>query len=113
MSADVKASPAKPEDPSAAVGAAAAQVTAAIDTAIATELAPAVAVALLDKADHDDQKVAPAMACISAGVSLASEDGRVRIQFMFENTTVLPIEMPREAAKALARGLLGELEHQG
>ncbi len=98
--------PARPAPASTA--AFAESVSAAVDAAIATDLAPAVAVALLAKSDHEEESAPPAMQCISAGVSSPNGSGQVRIQFLFENGTILPIELPKAAGDALAKALLGE-----
>ena len=77
--------------------------------AIATELAPAVAIALLDKTEQPPGALAPALECLAAGASPAETEGKVRVQLMFENGTVLPVEMSVEACEALSRGLAEEL----
>jgi hypothetical protein len=99
--------PASP--PTAEAEALAESVSAAVDAAIATDLAPAVAVALLAKSDHEEESAPPAMECISAGVSSPNGAGLIRIQFMFENGTILPIELPVAAGEALAKALLSEV----
>lgn len=86
-----------------------ASTSTAVEEAIKTDLAPAVALAMLDKADHPEDPGSPAMRCISAGVSAPADGELVRIQFMFENGTVLPIDVPRTSCEALARGLLREI----
>jgi hypothetical protein len=50
------------------------------------------------------------MKCVSAGVSQAAEDGSVRLQFMFDNGTILPIDLPIVECEALVRGLAQELK---
>lgn len=81
----------------------------ATNVAIATELAPAVAIALLDKTVLAPGASAPALDVLAAGVSAADEDGKVRVQLMFENGAVLPVEMSVEAGAALSTGLSNEL----
>jgi hypothetical protein len=76
-----------------------------VDTAIATELAPAVAISLLAKSSHEDGATDPALECIAAGVSESDADGMVRVSLVFENGAILPVEMPKEAGDALAKGL--------
>ena len=82
------------------------------DTAIevAQEDVPAVAVALLN-ADGGvaapGAELPPAIKCLGAGVVHARGDDTVRIHLQFDSGQVLPIEMSRAAALALARGLQG------
>lgn len=76
-----------------------------VENAIQTDLAPAVAVALLAKADRPEESDPPALKCIGAGVVEGEDDTVVRIQFMFDNGTVLPIEVPRDVGVSLSRGL--------
>lgn len=95
--------------PDTAAEALADSVAVAVDAAIATDLAPAVAVALLAKSDHEAESAPPAMECISAGVSSPNGVGLIRIQFMFENGTILPIELPLASGEALANALLSEV----
>ncbi|MEP6876668.1 MAG: hypothetical protein ABI887_20105, partial [Burkholderiales bacterium] len=61
--------------------------------AIATDLAPAVAIALLDKTERSPGAAAPALDCLAAGAVSSETDGKVRVQLMFENGAVLPVEM--------------------
>ena len=75
----------------------------AVDTAISTELAPAAAIAVLEKSEASAEP--PALDVLGVGVSSASDTDKVRIQLMFENGTVLPVEMSVEAGKALEAGL--------
>lgn len=78
--------------------------------AIATELAPAVAIALLDKTPHQDPDApAPALDCLAAGATASETEGKVRVQLMFENGAVLPVEMSQAAGAALSKGLAAEL----
>jgi len=81
----------------------------ATNAAIATELAPAVAIALLDKTVQEPGAPAPALDVMAAGVSAADDKGRVRVQLLFENGAVLPVEMSVEAGAALSTGLSKEL----
>ncbi len=83
--------------------------TSSTNQAIATELAPAVAIALLDKMEQDPGATAPALDCLGAGASASETEGRVRVQLMFENGAVLPVEMSSAAGEALAKGLAAEL----
>jgi hypothetical protein len=77
--------------------------------AIATELAPAVAIALLDKTEQRPSDPPPALDAFAAGVSPSDVAGKVRVQLMFENGAVLPVEMSNEAGAALSSGLSKEL----
>ncbi len=77
--------------------------------AIATELAPAVAIALLDKTEQAPGALAPALECLAAGASPAETEGKVRVQLMFDNGAVLPVEMSVAAGEALSKGLAEEL----
>lgn len=77
--------------------------------AIATELAPAVAIALLDKTEQAPGALAPALECLAAGATPAETAGMVRVQLMFENGAVLPVEMSVAAGEALSKGLAEEL----
>ena len=77
----------------------------AVDTAIARELAPAAAIAVLDRSPHASDEVTPALDVLVAGVSDASEVGKLRVQLMFDNGAVLPVEMSEEAGKKLEAGL--------
>lgn len=77
--------------------------------AIATELAPAVAIALLDKTEQSPGDPAPALECLAAAAAPSETDGMVRVQLLFENGAVLPVEMSTAAGVALSKGLAAEL----
>jgi hypothetical protein len=81
----------------------------ATDKAIATELAPAVAIALLDQSTQSPDAAPPALDCLAAGVVSSETDGKVRVQLIFENGAVLPFEMSDAAGAALSKGLSAEL----
>ena len=81
----------------------------ATSIAIATELAPAVAIALLDKTKQPPGADAPALDCLAAGAAPSQTAGKVRVQLMFENGAVLPVEMSNAAGAALSKGLSEEL----
>ena len=85
----------------------------AVDTAIVTQLAPEVAIALLGKTEQAAGAPEPALECIAAGVSESEDADKVRVQLMFENGMTLPVEMPVEAGTALARGLGGHGPAEG
>lgn len=82
---------------------------AAKNAAISTELAPAVAIALLDKSEHLPGEPAPALDVLAAGVTPSEVDGNVRVQLLFDNGAVLPVEMSEAAGFALSDALSGEL----
>jgi hypothetical protein len=81
----------------------------ATNVAITTELAPAVAIALLDKTEQVPGAAAPALDCLAAGAVASDTDGKVRVQLMFQNGAVLPVEMSNAAGAALSKGLTEEL----
>ena len=93
----------------AAPGPKRAEAVAATNIAIATELAPAVAIALLEKSEQLPGKPPAALDVLAAGVSASEIDGNVRVQLLFENGAVLPVEMSAAAGVALSDGLAGEL----
>jgi hypothetical protein len=73
------------------------------DVAISRELAPAVAIALLQKTEQLPGAAPPALDCLAAGAARSDEDGKVRVQLLFENGTVLPVEMSNAAGVASPR----------
>ena len=79
------------------------------NAAIATELAPAVAIALLDKTEQSPGDPAPALECLAVAAAPSESIGKVRLQLLFENGAVLPVEMTTEAGAALSKGLSAEL----
>jgi hypothetical protein len=81
----------------------------ATNVAIATELAPAVAIALLDKTEQPPGSPAPALDVLAVAALPSEIEGNVRMQLMFENGAVLPVEMSAEAGAALSKGLKSEL----
>lgn len=81
----------------------------ATNVAITTELAPAVAIALLDKTEQAPGAPAPALDVLAAGAAPSEIEGNVRMQLVFENGAVLPVEMSVAAGAALSKGLLEEL----
>ena len=82
------------------------------NVAIATELAPAVAIALLDKTEQPPGAPAAALEVFAAAAAPSEVEGNVRLQLMFENGAVLPIEMSADAGAALSKGLQEELPKQ-
>ena len=81
----------------------------ATNVAIATELAPAVAIALLDKTEQPPGAPAAALDVLAVAATPSEIDGNVRMQLMFENGAVLPVEMSVDAGVALSKGLQEEL----
>lgn len=82
---------------------------AAKNAAIATELAPAVAIALLEKSEQLPGEPPAALDVLAAGVTPSETEGNVRVQLLFENGTVLPVEMSEAAGSALSDGLSDKL----
>ena len=81
----------------------------AVDIAIAKELAPAAAIALLAKTEHASDSLAPSLDILAAGVSRAEDERKIRVQLAFDGGEILPVEMSVEAGRALATGLSAEL----
>ena len=81
----------------------------ATNIAIATELAPAVAIALLEKTEQAPGAPAPALDVLAVAAAPSEIEGNVRMQLMFENGAVLPVEMSADAGAALSKGLQEEL----
>jgi len=81
----------------------------ATNVAIATELAPAVAIALLEKSEQAPGAPPPALDCLAAGVSSSEDKGKVRVQLLFDSGAVLPVEMSVAAGAALSDSLAKEL----
>lgn len=81
----------------------------ATSVAIARELAPAVAIALLDKTEQAPGAAAPSLDCLAAGATPSETEGKVRVQLLFENGAVLPVEMSNAAGAALSKGLAQEI----
>lgn len=73
---------------------------------VAQEDVPAVAVALLNTdAAPAPSDLPPAVRCLGAGVVHGADSEDVRFHLQFDSGQVLPIEISREAALALGRGL--------
>jgi hypothetical protein len=87
--------------------------SAELQSAIKSDLAPAVAIAMLAKTDAAPDAPAPALEALAAGASPSTDDGKVRLQVMFENGSVLPIEMSKAAGDALSQGLADALAGEG
>ena len=80
------------------------------NVAISTELAPAVAIALLEKSEHVPGDPTPALDVLAAAATPSDVEGNVRVQLLFENGAVLPVEMSESAGAALADCLSVELK---
>lgn len=84
----------------------------AVAEAISTDLAPASAIAVLARAQTPVDALDAALKPMSAGVTAADADDKVRVQLLFPDGSLLPVELGRDAGQALAAGLtqaLGEL----
>lgn len=78
------------------------------EIAVTRELAPATALALLAttaKARSGRDGLDPALDVFGAAVVRSSSHEKVRLQLLFDNGAVLPVELNLEAAEALSRGL--------
>ena len=83
-----------------------------LEIAIATDLAPLVALALLERtaeerARRDD--LAPALEPIAIGVVPSGAADKVRLHLLFTKGRVLPVEVETTAAKRLTTALLRDL----
>ena len=79
-----------------------------LEIAVTTELAPAMALALLattakTRATRDE--LDPALDALGAAVVRSSSEQKVRMQLLFDQGAVLPLELTVEAAEALQKGL--------
>ncbi|MES3012929.1 MAG: hypothetical protein V4750_04255 [Pseudomonadota bacterium] len=79
-----------------------------LEIAVTTELAPAMALALLAttakaRANRDDLE--PALDVLGAACVRSSTPDKVRLQMLFDKGAVLPVELPIAAAEALCKGL--------
>ena len=79
-----------------------------LEVAVTTELAPAMALALLSitstaRANRDELE--PALEVFCAAVVRSSSPVKARLQLLFDKGAVLPIELTIEAAMALSKGL--------
>lgn len=83
-----------------------------LEIAITTDLAATIAIAMLAttaKARAERDGLEPALDVLAAAVVSSGCVEKVRLQLLFEKGTVLPLEVPLDAAKALNRGLTEEL----
>ena len=76
---------------------------------IASEVAPAVAIAALGLSEQAPGDPPAALDVLAAGAYSSEIAGNVRVQLMFDNGTVLPVEMSMAAGAALSAGLANEL----
>lgn len=84
-----------------------------IEIAIATELAPQVALALLATVAQERSKrdeLAPALEPIAIGIVPSASDAKVRLHLLFDRGTVLPVELERPAAHRLRVALSDEFK---
>lgn len=80
-----------------------------LELAITTDLAPSVAIALLAttaQARAARDGLEPALEVLAAAVVASGCAEKVRFQLLFDKGTVLPVEMPTEAADALRKDLV-------
>lgn len=78
------------------------------EIAVTTDLAPAMALALLSRTAQSRaarDELEPALDALAAAVVRSSAADKVRLQLLFDKGAVLPIELDIEAAEALHRGL--------
>ena len=83
-------------------------VSQEVQEAIQTDLAPTAAVSVLEKANDPAEPGTPALKCMGVGLTEDGSEGSLRLQFIFDNGTVLPIDVPRDACQALNRALSKE-----
>ncbi len=80
-----------------------------LEIAITTDLAPAVAIALLAttaRARAARDGLEPALEVLAAAVVASGNAEKVRLQLLFDKGGVLPVEMPTAAGDALKQGLI-------
>ena len=80
-----------------------------LEISITTELAPAVAIALLAttaRARAERDGLEPALEVLAAAVVESGCADSVRLQLLFDKGAVLPVEMPKEAGTVLAADLV-------
>jgi hypothetical protein len=83
-----------------------------LEIAITTELAPAMAIAMLAttaRARAARDGLEPALEVLAAAVVASGSAEKVRMHLLFHAGAVLPIEMPSDAADALNRALAGDI----
>ena len=80
-----------------------------LEIAITTDLAPAVAIALLAttaRARASRDGLEPALEVLAAAVVASGNGEKVRLQLLFDKGGVLPVEMTAAAGEALKKGLV-------
>lgn len=83
-----------------------------LEIAITTDLAPTVAIALLAstaKARAERDGLEPALEVLAAAVVASGSAEKVRLQLLFDQGKVLPVEMSTEAAEGVSKDLTNEL----
>lgn len=83
-----------------------------LEISITTDLAPQIAIALLAttaKARAERDGLEPALDVLAAAVVASGCAEKVRLQLLFDKGAVLPLEVPKDAAEALHKGLTDEL----
>jgi len=86
-----------------------------LEIAITTDLAARAAIALLAttataRALRDGRQ--PALEVLAAAVVASGCAEKVRVQLLFDEGAVLPLEVPTDAAKALSRDLADDLDRK-
>jgi len=84
-------------------------ISSELEIAITTDLAPAVAIAMLAttaRARAARDGLEPALEVLAAAVVASGSAEKVRLQLLFDKGGVLPVEMPTAAGEALKRGLV-------
>jgi hypothetical protein len=83
-----------------------------LEIAITTDLAPQVAIALLAttaKARAARDGLEPALDVLAAAVVACGFAEKVRLHLLLHSGSVLPVELPKEAAGALTRALVEDI----
>ena len=83
-----------------------------LEIAITTDLAPSVAIALLAstaQARAERDGLQPALEVLAAAVVASGTAEKVRLQLLFDQGKVLPVELDKEAAEILTQDLAKEL----
>jgi hypothetical protein len=83
-----------------------------MEIAITTDLAPSVAIALLAstaQARAARDGLQPALEVLAAAVVASGSAEKVRLQLLFDQGKVLPVELNKEAAEIVSQDLVKEL----
>jgi len=86
-----------------------------VEIAITTDLAARTAITLLAttaKARALRDGLEPALEVLAAAVVASGCADKVRLQLLFDEGAVLPLEVPTDAAKALSRDLANDLDRK-